>query len=225
MTGYEKNHITVVLTCAGDGSKLRPMVIFKRKTLRKVANKHRVVIAAQENGWMDAEGMKTWIEKVWCSRRGGLGRRSSLLVCDMFEVHVTESVKTALTRENTNLAVIPGGLTSILQPLDVSLNKPFKDGVRKRWMAEGIHEFTASGCQKKLSEELILSWIAGAWQDISEEMIESSFLKCGVTNSLDGTEDDLVYEAEDACNSEFDDSFARQLFQSDSESKFEGFEI
>ena len=133
---------------------------------------------------MDGEGMKTWIDKVWCSRRGGLGRRRSLLVCDAFEAHVTERVKTALTRENTNLAVIPGGLTSILQPLDVSLNKPFKDGVRKRWMewmAEGIHEFTASGRQKKPSEELILSWIAGAWQDISEEMIESSFLKCGIT--------------------------------------------
>ena len=51
--------------------------------------------------------MKTRIEKVWRSRRGGLGRRRSLLVCDVFEAHVTERVKTALTRENTNLAVFP----------------------------------------------------------------------------------------------------------------------
>ena len=93
------------------------------------------------------------------------------------------------------------------------------------WMTEGIHEFTASGRQKKPSEELILSWIAGAWQDISKEMIESSFLKCGITNSLDGSEDDLVYEANDDCNRELNDSFARELFQSDSESEFEGFDI
>jgi len=127
-----------------------------------------------------------------------------------------------------NLAVIPGGLTSILQPLNVSLNKPFKDGVRKRWMewmAEGILEFTANGYQKKPSEELILSGIAGAWQDISEEMIESSFLKCGITNTLDGSEDDLVYEADDDFNSELDDSLTRELFQSDSESEFDGFDI
>ena len=121
---------------------------------------------------------------------------------------MTESMKTALRRENTNL-VIPSRLTSILQPLDVSLNKPFKDGVRKRWMewmAKGTHEFTASGCQKKPSEQLFLSWIAGAWQDIPKEMIKSSFLKCRITNSLDGTEDDLILEPDDDSNCELDDS-------------------
>ena len=51
------------------------------------------------------------------------------------------------------------------------------------------------------------------------KLIESSFLKCGITNSLDGSEDDLVYEANDDCNNELDDSFARELFQSDSESE------
>ena len=86
-----------------------------------------------------------WIEKVWRAWIGGLGRRKSLLVYDSFEAHVTDTVKASFKRENTELAVIPGSLTSLLQPLDVSLNKPFKDGVRKQWMADGIHEFTATG--------------------------------------------------------------------------------
>ena len=54
-------------------------------------------------------------------------------------------------------------------------------------------------------------------------MVESSFLKCGITNSLDGSEDDLVYE-----NSEElidDDSFVREMFESDSESDFKGFDV
>jgi len=45
-------------------------------------------------------------------------------------------------------------------------------------MAEGVHEFTVRGSQMKLPKELILSWITGAWQEISEDMVESSFLKC-----------------------------------------------
>ena len=129
-------------------------------------------------------------------------------------------------RDNTNLAVIPGGLTSILQPLYVASNKPFKDGVRKRWMelmANGIHELTASSRQKKPSKELIVWWIAAAWNDIPTEMVESSFLKCGITNNLDGSEDDLVYENNDELID--DDSFAREMFESDSESDFEGFDV
>lgn len=122
--------------CCGDGSKIKLMVIFKRKNVPKINNQHGVVVSAQQKGWMDSEQMKVWIEKAWHRRLGGLGRRKSLLVYDAFEAHVTDTVKAAFKRENTDLAVIPGGLTSILQPLDVSLNKPFKDGVRKRWMAD-----------------------------------------------------------------------------------------
>ena len=224
-TGNEKNRVTVVLACCGDGSKLKPMVIFKRKTVPKINNKHGVVVSAQEKGWMDTDQMKVWIDKVWRWQFGGL--RKSLLVYDAFKAHVTDRVKALFKRERTDLAVIPGGLTSILQPLDVSLNKPFKDGVRRQWMqwrAEGIYEFTATGRQKKASEELICSWISQAWNDIPAEMITSSFLKCGITNNLDGSEDDLVYNSA-ADTDELDDSFIRELFASDSESDFEGFVV
>ena len=83
---------------------------------------------------MDSTQMKVWIKKVWRSRLGGLGRRRSLLVFDSFEAHLTDTVKASFKRDNTVLAVIPGGLTSLLQPLEVSLNKQFKNGVRKKWM-------------------------------------------------------------------------------------------
>ena len=49
MTGNEKNRLTVVLSYAGDGSKLKTLAIFKHKTMPKIANKHGVVVAVQEN--------------------------------------------------------------------------------------------------------------------------------------------------------------------------------
>jgi len=63
--------------------------------------------------------MKLWLEKVWFKRPGGLLKKTSLLVCDQFKVHVTESTKSLATKLKMHLAVIPGGLTSQLQPLDV----------------------------------------------------------------------------------------------------------
>ena len=62
--GNEKNRVTVVLACAGDGSKLKPLIIFKCKTMPKIQNKHGVVVAVQKKDWMDIEIMKIWIEKV-----------------------------------------------------------------------------------------------------------------------------------------------------------------
>ena len=62
-------------------------------------------------------------------------------------------------------------------------------------MADGIHEFTDSGRQKKASEELICWWILQVWKAILSEMITASLLKCGITNNLDGSQDELVYNS------------------------------
>jgi len=43
------------------------------------------------------------------------------------------SIKKQLRNANAELAVIPGGCTSILQPLDVSVSKPFKGWLRASW--------------------------------------------------------------------------------------------
>ena len=69
---------------------------------------------------------------MWPKRPGGL-KKPYLLVCDQFKAHVAESTKRLATKLKAHLAVIPGGLTSQLQPLDVSVNKPFKGFMREEW--------------------------------------------------------------------------------------------
>jgi hypothetical protein len=39
-----------------------------------------IVIHVQERGWMDENGMKLWLEKVWVKRPGGLLIKPALLV-------------------------------------------------------------------------------------------------------------------------------------------------
>jgi len=108
-------------------------------------------------------------------------------------------VKDDLKQQNIDVAVIPGGLTPVVQPLDKRLNKPFKDNVRRKylaWMTSRPFEFTPAGKKKVPSRNLVLRWIKEAWAEIPQEMVIKSFKTCGISNALDGTEDDVVYSEE-----------------------------
>ena len=55
-------------------------------------------------------------------------------------------------------------------------------------------------------------------------MIAASFLKCGITNNSDGSQDGLVYNLTEITD-EIDDTVIENLFESDCESEFEGFVV
>ncbi len=48
-------------------------------------------------------------------------------------MHLTDQVKVILKRRKVGIAVIPGGLTSLLQPLDVVVSRLFKHHARQQW--------------------------------------------------------------------------------------------
>jgi len=71
-SGNEKTSYTVVLACCADGTKLPPLLIFKRKTLPKDVNPRGIYVHVHPKGWMDGEGIKLWYEKVWSKSPCGL---------------------------------------------------------------------------------------------------------------------------------------------------------
>ena len=136
---------------------------------------------------MDESGVKEWIRQ--CLQRT---REQSLLVWDSFRAHLTDDVKAALKQRKIDVAVIPSGLTPVLQPLDKCLNKPFKDSIQRKylvWMISGPFEYTPSGKKKAPTRNLVLWWVNEAWQEIPAEMVMKSFRTCGISNALDGTEE------------------------------------
>ena len=98
-----------------------------------------------------------------------------------------------LQRVKTALVNVPKGTTSRVQPLDVSINKPFKNFVRRQF-EEHIDKNLELYINGKISAAerrvLITKWVANAWQSIKGEtdLIQRSFLKCGFSNALDGSE-------------------------------------
>ena len=114
-TGHEKINFTVVLACSETGKKLKPMLIFKRKTMPKEKLCNNVVVHVQKKGWMDCDGMKIWAEKVWQKRPVSIFDWTSLLIFDSFSGHIDQGVRSDLkNKHKTTTAVIPGGLTKKL---------------------------------------------------------------------------------------------------------------
>jgi len=191
-TGCEKLRLAVMLAATADGRKLPPLLILKRKTLPKseVFPKD-VIVRAQEKGWLMLECLKI----VLVHRPRAFLNQPSMLVLDAFKGHLTDSVKNQLRKKKTELVVIPGGMTSVLQPMDVSINKPFKDRLSHQyltWIADPARELTETGKIKCAASSEVARWVSAAWKAILESIIIRSFKKCCISNALDRSKDDIL---------------------------------
>ena len=104
----------------------------------------------------DNEHMKDWLLVVWNRRPGAILRKPGMLVMDVCNGHLTPEIEATLTGSsmNTDLVIIPGGMTLQLQVLDVVVNKPFKDHIKQLY-SEWL--LTPSGIIKKPSVTISLS--------------------------------------------------------------------
>ncbi|CAG8846023.1 12928_t:CDS:1, partial [Racocetra persica] len=111
----------------------------------------------------------------------------TMMVYDSFRGHLDDSIKDKFRNSGIDLAVIPEGLTSICQPLDVAINKPFKDNLRKEWhlwMAKGGAGTTAAENLRRARISDVCGWVKRSWEQIPDDVIINSFVKCGILNNL-----------------------------------------
>lgn len=187
-TGNEHNRFTAMLCCTADGHKLPPYLVFKRKTMPKNEQfPPKVIVRVNEKGFFNEETVLEWFRLVWCRRPGALLKPRSMLVLDSFRGHITDRVKKSIANEGCDLVIIPGGLTSVVQPLDVVLNKPFKDRVGafyNEWMAQADNPKTPTGRVKRASLSTVAQWVNDAWYGLPADMVRAAFSKCGISTPL-----------------------------------------
>ena len=186
-----------MVSCSAAGEMLKPMVIFKgttKQTLKNTKQRERdVLVTFQAKGWMDQGIMRKWIKSILTPHTKG---RHCLLVFDSFRAHLTDEILLSLAKVNVTVVVIPGGCSSKMQPVDVSLNKPIKDIVRGLWedlMVQHVNQSTTSSAPS-VSKDDIVDWIVRANTLLSTQgnCVTKSFKVCGLTNALDGTESHLI---------------------------------
>ena len=101
-----------------------------------------------------------------------------MLILDVFSCHETDDTKMLLCQTNTDLAIIPGGMTLLLQPLDVYINKLFNDGLRRcwsDWIMSGEKTYSKSGRMKKVELPMICGWIIKVCEEIWLDIIKLHF--------------------------------------------------
>lgn len=189
-TGNEKMRFTVVLTALSSGRKLRPMLIFKNlKNVPKGNFPPECVITVAKGGSMTTTLMEQYVDSVWRTRPGSIFRNPALLVLDKHRSHTHDTTVQAFkSRQNTKCHFIPGGMTSLLQPCDLSWNKPMKSRVRQlwsEWLEHGEQQFTRTGKRKRASYDTVAGWIVKAWDELSPDLIKASFVHCGITDHPD----------------------------------------
>jgi hypothetical protein len=76
--------------------------------------------------------------------------------------------------------------------------KPYiKDRLRQQhltWIADPARELTETGKIKRAASSEVARLVSAAWKAIPESIIVRSFKKCCISNALDGSDDDILWE-------------------------------
>ena len=196
-TGHEKCRVTAGPAAKGDGTKLKPFIVFKggKRDAEKLKKEYgnKCVIASSTNGWMDTDLTLSWANTVL----GQFSFRRRLLARDTYECHLMPIVQKSLQGKKIDTVLVPGGCTKYIQAPDVSWNKPFRAYCTEKydeWLeAKGIHQETDGGNLKPPPRRTIVNWILDSWNQLSSEIICKSFKACALTSAIDGSDDKDIH--------------------------------
>lgn len=131
-SGWDKRQASLVLCIFADGvNRIPPMIIFhgQGKNLGKEATKYHpgVLVEFNPTAYMTELLFIKYIEMYLIPALNG---KPSLFAMDLCTSHKTPTVLALLRSNQITPSLIPAGCTSLVQPLDVSINKPLKEYVR-----------------------------------------------------------------------------------------------
>ena len=170
-SALDKRQCTVQLTVFADGKqRVRPTIIFRgqgkriSKTERDDWDK-RICVMFQEKAWCGEAIMKEWVASEWANVFTSPHSASStgkILVADVHAAQQTNAVKTALCNYKTELVNVPPRCTSRIQPLDVCINKPFKEAGKRQHeahMSENLQFYTEGKLTASDRRVLLSGWV------------------------------------------------------------------
>ena len=82
---------------------------------------------------VDKNQFENWLTEIWFVNYSFKPANNTVLVLDQATTHFLENLDDLFEKYNSKYLLIPKGCTSYCQPLDKSINKPFKDHLRSEY--------------------------------------------------------------------------------------------
>jgi len=205
----DKRQITACLASALSGELLPLQLIFQGKTERSLPERTAASVASRchltfsENHWSSQTTMRQYISEVImpyaeaCIRTHRLHADAHIiLVLDVWAVHKSEEFRMFLRTQHprVHLVFVPANCTSKLQVADVSLQRPFKHSITRRfneWAVRQIKQQIQDGNAVGLAgllkmatiKPLVLQWCVESWSVLKErrDLIMDAWQKCCVS--------------------------------------------
>ena len=198
--------MAAIFLCAV-GEYLPPQLIYKGKTERchpKISFPNGWDVWHTDNHWCNEVTTKRYIEKILVpfvtKKREELKLGKShpaLVLFDCFRGQTTGEIKKLLAANNILTVQIPPNCTDKLQPMDVAVNKPMKEELRRKfqlWYANEVEKQMKTTPAEQIKVDVSLSnikgrsanWVISAWQAIEARpaIAISGFRKPGILDAV-----------------------------------------
>lgn len=197
-----KTRATVMLLADSLGNKMKPTVILKTTPSKlphvaaaNIADRHGfgvrtwskvkqiqtstgMRVYGNKSGWWNEQIHVLFLKQHFASRADP--ETPVLLLLDEFSGHWTPTVRKCAAEINVHLMKVPGGLTSVCQPADISWMKPFKDQIRGSWVDALMDQLERHVPDNPFKLEApkvdqVCEWVVSAWDKMSSRSICSGF--------------------------------------------------
>lgn len=198
-SGMDKRQCTAMPCIFADGiDRVKPLLIFRGKGTNIMKGKERdrwdwrVSVAFQKDAWADEQIMLAWFEKQWKPITDP--DHPKMLVFDSHAAQLTPACRKWLREHNTLAVVVPGGCTSLVQPLDVVVMREWKREVKVFYDLHVGENDDWFDTNKSAQERRVLmsEWIGAGWSRVAnskQDLIRRGFRKCGIAIKTDGSDD------------------------------------
>ena len=208
----DKRQITLTLACSLSGELLPFQVLYEGKTNRchpSLCFPEGCDIWHTPNHWANGETSVRFVSNIIIPYVVAVRKKldlheehMALVIFDTFKGHKGEELDLLLNKNNIISVIVPPNCTDLLQPLDLAVNKPFKNHLRQSFQSWYSNQVSSQLQEGKKPDEVTIDtrlsimkplgvkWITSAYDYIRSQsgIIYGGFVEAGIVEALKETE-------------------------------------